>query len=314
MRFNASATTCCLNGTCAACERCCSAQPPQRPKYSQAGVTREGEGSSTRFSSASCILRRRLRRTISTRSPGSASATKTLRPSRSATPTPSCVRSTIVAGTTGPSARMPRGLPEVQILLQVRPVGLRELCFDDGDLILIGRRIELAAHELEAQIDQIRVQDVGLAVVANRAHLAATVRRPYFRAAYPELAGQADELRREIERRTAARAVARQHVHHVDVPPVIAAEIIVVAEVAIRLADFRGVVRVDAVPQRAVVEHRQIEPRAVPRDEHGRVALEAVEEPLHELTLRGLFVAETENLEPVARAQHDGDRDDALLR
>src|SRR5262245_51911067 len=199
MRFSASATTCCLNGTCAACARCCNAQPPQRPKYSHSAFTREGEGSSTRLSSASCILRRRLRNAISTRSPGSASATKILRPSRSATPTPSCVRSTIVAVTSGPSSRMPRGLPEVQVLLQVRPVGLRELRFDDGDLVLVARRVELAAHELEAQVEQIRVQDVGLAVVADRAELAAAVRRPDLRAADPELAGQPDELRGKID-------------------------------------------------------------------------------------------------------------------
>src|SRR5262245_23301833 len=185
MRFSASATTRCLNGTCAACARCCNAQPPHRPKYSQSACTREGEGSSTRLSSASCSLRRRLRSAISTRSPGSASATKIFLPSRSATPTPSCVRSTIVAVTTGPSARMSRGLPERKVLLQVRPVGLRELRFDDRDLVLVARRVELAPHELEAQIDEIRVQDVGLAVLANRAELAAAVRRPYLRAAYP---------------------------------------------------------------------------------------------------------------------------------
>src|SRR5262245_56379554 len=209
MRFKASATTCCLNGTCAACARCCIAHPPQRPKYSHSGVTREGEGSSTRFKSASCILRRRLRNAISTRSPGSASATKTLRPSRSATPSPSCVRSTIVAVTTGPSARMPRGLPEFEVLLQVRPVRLRELCLDDADLVLVGGRIELAAHELEAQVDEIRVQDVGFAVVTNRAELAAAVRRPYLRAADSKLARQSDQLCRKVERRAAARAVPR---------------------------------------------------------------------------------------------------------
>src|SRR5688500_6929231 len=73
-------------------------------------------------------------------------------------------------------------------------------------------------------------------------------------------------------------------------------------------------VRVDAMPQRAIGEHGQIESRAVPGDEHGRVALEAVEEPLNALALSRQLSSEAEDLEPVARAQHDGDGDDALLR
>ncbi len=55
----------------------------------------------------------------------------------------------------------------------MRPIGLFELGLDLLQLTLIQHGIELAAHELEAQVDQVRVQHVGLAVVANRGELAA---------------------------------------------------------------------------------------------------------------------------------------------
>ena len=105
------------------------------------------------------------------------------------------------------------------------------------------------------------------------------------RSADPELAWQADQLRGELERRAAAGAVARQHVHEIDVPPMVTAQVVVVAEVAIALADLPVAMRVDAVAQRTIVQHGQIEARAVPRHERRRVALEAVEKPLHELAL-----------------------------
>ena len=72
--------------------------------------------------------------------------------------------------------------------------------------------------------------------------------------------------------------------------------------------------RIDAVAQRAVVQHRHVEAGTVPRHEHGREAIEAVEEALHDLLLRGFLVAEAEDREPVATAQHARDRDYALLR
>ena len=58
-----------------------------------------------------------------------------------------------------------------------------ELRFDDVDLLFICGGIEHAARQLEAQVDQIGVQDVDLAVVANRGDLAAAIRRPHLRSA-----------------------------------------------------------------------------------------------------------------------------------
>src|SRR5262245_13312168 len=96
----------------------------------------------------------------------------------SATPSPSCVRSTMVAVTIFASPRT-RLSPRLEVQLQVLPIGLLELGFDLLQLALVGHRIELAAHELETQIDQICVQHIGLAVVADRGQLAALVTRPH---------------------------------------------------------------------------------------------------------------------------------------
>src|SRR5262249_30355914 len=158
--------------------RCCSAQPPQRPKYSQPGETRSGAGSTIRTSSASWSLRRRLRSASSTVSPRSAFGTKTRRPSTSATPSPSCVRSTIRAVTRRPSHRMANGAPSFEKLAQVRPIRLLELRLDELRFVNVLFRVELASQDLEAQIDQIGVQRVRLAVVADRRELAALVARP----------------------------------------------------------------------------------------------------------------------------------------
>src|SRR3970282_869193 len=119
------------------------------------------------------------------RSPGSASATNTRRPSKSATPIPSCVKSTIVA-TPGPSAAMPRRSPEREVLREVGLARLLELRLDDLDLAFVARGIEVATRELPAQIDEIGVERVGLAIVADRGELAALIARPDLSAADTE--------------------------------------------------------------------------------------------------------------------------------
>src|SRR5690606_30223762 len=79
--------------------RCCSAQPPQVPKWTQRGSTRSGEGARTSSVTASSKLRERAVRLAMTRSPGSAPPMNTVLPlSRRATPRPSWLRSRMSAG------------------------------------------------------------------------------------------------------------------------------------------------------------------------------------------------------------------------
>jgi hypothetical protein len=59
-----------------------------------------------------------------------------------------------------------------------------------GHLAVVRVAIEPAADQLEAQVEQVGVRDVGLAVRADRRDLAALVRRVDLRAVHAELAGK----------------------------------------------------------------------------------------------------------------------------
>ncbi len=92
----------------------------------------------------------------------------------------------------------------------------------------------------------------------------------------------------------------------------VAAEIVVVAELAVVAPDVPVARRADAVQQRTVVQHRQVETAAVPRHQGRRVTLHAVEEALDQLGLVGVLVAQRPDAHGIARAEHHRDGDDAL--
>src|SRR5579864_3996467 len=97
--------------------------------------------------------------------------------------------------------------------------------------------------------------------------------------------------------------MAGKHGHEIDVPPVVAAEIVVVAKGRIFLAYIPVTRSRHTGLERAVMQHRQIEARSVPGHEHGGEALDAVEETLDQLRLIGRGVAETPQPQPLATAQ-----------
>src|SRR5690606_32766363 len=223
--------------------------------------------------SASVKRRRRRRGAMTTRSVGNASGTKTRRPSMSATPLPSCVRSTIVASISSRSEAATGRSPRIEELEQMRPTGLLELRLELTRLGLVAGTIIEPANELKAQVQEIGVQHVRLAVVADRRDLAALPRLPHFRAAHAELAGKAAKLRRELERRASRGLIARQHVHQVEVPPVETVHVVVEPKARLVVAGPPVARRIDAVPHAAIVQHRQVEAAAVPRHELRRRAL-----------------------------------------
>src|SRR5699024_6946391 len=104
-------------------------------------------------------------------SPGKAPRTNTALPSLRATPRPSCVRpliSTSSAATSVPISGIRRRLrplagklEQVRALVGLQP-GLERLRF-----LRIGLRAQIAANEFEAQPDEIGIERVGFAVVAN---------------------------------------------------------------------------------------------------------------------------------------------------
>ena len=91
-----------------------------------------------------------------------------------------------------------------------------------------------------------------------------------------------------------------------------AIQIVIELEVLVRLAYLPIALGIDAVLQSSEVQHGQVEARAVPRHEIRAVALEAVEEALHELAFPRLLVAEAEHVQAVAALQQRRYRDHAL--
>src|SRR5204863_58109 len=71
-----------------------------------------------------------------------------------------------------------------------------------------------------------------------------------------------------------------------------AGQVIVEPEVAVIVAPIPITRRRDTVHERAILEDRQIERSTVPRHELRRIALDAVEEPPHQLRLRVAQLAE----------------------
>ena len=115
------------------------------------------------------------------------------------------------------------------------------------------------------------------------------------------------------EARPAAALEARQNVHQIHVPPMKAAQVIAVPEALIGVPHFPIAGGGHAVQQTAIVQHRQIEARAVPGHQVRRVLVQPVEKSLDQILLRGGLIAEAPHLQRFPGAHDHGDRDDALL-
>src|SRR5439155_802353 len=181
------------------------------------------------------------------------------------------------------------------------------------DLLQVLRAGEEAAQLRKAEVDQPGVEHVGLAVAANPLEVAALPGLPDLTALEAELARKPEQARRVGERHAAAPLEARQHVHEIGVPPVIAAQLVVVAGGRILRAALPEARRLHPPEERPVGEHRQIERRAVPGHEVGGEFLDAVEEALHQLPFPRAGLAETPELQALLGAQRTGDRNHPVL-
>ena len=132
------------------------------------------------------------------------------------------------------------------------------------------------------------------------------------RAVHAELAGQAAELRDLVKRRPRPVLVAGEQVHQVDVPRVESPEVIVVLELAVVVAQVPVAAGRDAVDQRPVMQHRQVETAAVPGDELRGVLLDAVEKALHDVALDVLRRSQRPHAYAVVAAQRARDGHDTL--
>src|SRR6056297_830819 len=247
MRSRLSSRTCCLASIWRSAARCCSEQPPQMPYTAQRGSTRSGEASSTASSRASSKFFRRRTRRKRTCSPASAPSTNTFLPDTSAMPRPSWVMPRMPASSGSrcffamffaiAQASAPgRTAPGLEELCEMRLTAVAEapahpLVF----LLEVGRR-HAPAHELEAQIHQVGVDEVGLAVIAYALDVARLPGAPHLVAGHAELAGESEHHGDVVQSRPGAHLVAGQHVHQVDVAPVEAAQVVVVTVVPLAVA------------------------------------------------------------------------------
>ena len=154
------------------------------PKCAQRGVTRAGEASSTSSSCASSCWRCRRTRRKRMRSPGSAPATKAALPSATM-PSPSWVsaarRSLLrLSDHLGGPARPAQAAPPRHAGIRRSAAQCRRASSaftrSTSSRVLFAARA--AAHQLEAQIDEIGIEHIRLAVLADADNVPRTARPP----------------------------------------------------------------------------------------------------------------------------------------
>src|SRR5438067_7674870 len=205
-----------------------------------------------------------------------------------------------------------RAVPGVPEAAPMRSIKAADLVAYKRDLARVLGLVDLPAHYPETLIEQVRVHDVAFAVIAHVLEATGRDGGRDRRAAHAELAGEAGEPRHRVESCVGARLIHGEHVHQIEMARVKAGQVIVEPEVAVIVAPIPITRRRDTVHERAILEDRQIERSTVPRHELRRIALDAVEEPPHQLRLRVAQLAERPHAKRRAFPQHAADRNDAL--
>ena len=173
--------------------------------------------------------------------------------------------------------------------------------------------VEIAAHEFEPEVYQPGVQDIGLAVVTNFLDATFEILVPHLVPTHPQLARETQHDRDFIELGERTIIEVREHIHQIHVAPVIAAQVVVPFKVTVGFTVLPIARRLDTVFERAVVQDRQIEAAAVPGDQVGRIAFDAVKETLDEFRLAGALITEAPDLEGVGRPKCHGDCHHTML-
>jgi len=132
-------------------------------------------------------------------------------------------------------------------------------------------------------------------------------------AVHPQLAGIAAQSRHRVEPSGGARLVHRKHVHEIEMPRVVTAEIAVEPEFTVVVAPIPVFGGGDAVDQGAIIQHGQVKAAAVPRHELRRVLVDQIEKAANELGLGVIRRADRSDPEAGGIAQRARDRDHALI-
>jgi hypothetical protein len=194
----------------------------------------------------------------------------------------------------------------------VRGVGRADALAHQRHFARVLAGVHLPAHQPEALVDEIRVEHVAFAVAADVGKAPGGDGRRDLAAVHAELPRKAAQARHCVEPGTRAKLVLRHDVHQVEMARVIAREVVVEPELPVFVAPVPVARCNDAVDQRTMVEHRQVEPAAVPGDELRRVFFDAVEKAPDELGLVVGRIADRPDANAGRIAHRTGDGDDLL--
>src|SRR6266481_1232477 len=93
-----------------------------------------------------------------------------------------------------------------------------------------------AAQALETKEHEVGIGRVGLAVIPYRFDAPCLERLPDLRAVHSELSRKPEQARKLVKRRVATALIEGQQIHEIEMPRVIAAEVVVEAELAVVFA------------------------------------------------------------------------------
>ncbi len=150
----------------------------------------------------------------------------------------------------------------------------------------------MPADQFETLVYQVGVQHVGLAVIAYAHDIAGQVAVPHLGAAHAHLAGETQQGGDLVQPRGGTRLITGQHVHHIGMALVVAAEVVVPLEVLVVGPGIPVTRRGNAVDQAAIVNHRQIKPGTVPGHQRRCKTIDAVEETRQQFLLGRIRIAQ----------------------
>ncbi|OIQ66612.1 hypothetical protein GALL_518170 [mine drainage metagenome] len=177
----------------------------------------------------------------------------------------------------------------------------------DRDFVGVFRRLQAAAHELEAAIQQVGIHHVGFAIAADGVGLPCAPGVIDLAPVHPQLARKAAELGQHVQRRIGARLIQREQVHEIQMSCVIARNVVVPLHLAFIFAHIPVSWRRHSMHQAAVMQHGKVESAAVPRHELRHMLFDHTEKALHHLPLLTAVIDEGVDFQPVLVAEGAGD-------
>ena len=123
---------------------------------------------------------------------------------------------------------------------------------------------QMTPHEFEFEKDEIRIEHIGLAIIADRFQMSGAELVPHLATMHAKFTGEAEHHRHLIQRHCGAALITGQHVHQIDMAPVKAAKIIVVTKIPVIITGVPISGCGDVVQHRAIVQNRQVKTTAIP--------------------------------------------------